>query len=71
MDNVTSGRAERCSFGPAMFKDPVPISIKDCSGILKKIGSRILNFRIIMASDTVTGREFGAVLCTVLLTATF
>jgi hypothetical protein len=34
MDNSTSSRAEHPSFGPAMFKDPVPISVKDCSGIL-------------------------------------
>lgn len=34
MDNVTNSRAEHPSFSLAMFKGPIPISIKDCSGIL-------------------------------------
>ena len=42
MGDVTNNWAEHRSFGPAMFRDPVPISIKDCSIIIGKQGVRIL-----------------------------
>ena len=43
MLNVAHGWVD--ILGPAIFKDPVPVSIKNCIGILKKTDLRILNFR--------------------------